>query len=72
MIARWHYCNKLKLTNGEWMVLLDGTVPSTNSLLDGPVPSTNSLLDGTVPSTNSLLDGSLKKLNFQKVSVNIG
>ena len=37
-------------------------------LLDGTVPSTNSLLDGTVPSTNPLLDGTLKKLKFQKVS----
>ena len=34
-------------------------------LLDGIVPSTNSLLDGTVPSTNSLLDRTLK---FPKVS----
>ena len=48
------------------MVLLDGTVPSTNSLFDGTFLSTNSLLDRTVPSTNSLLDGTLKK--FQKVS----
>ena len=44
------------------MLLLDGTVLSTNSLLDGKVPSTNSLLDGTVPSTNSLLDETLKKV----------
>ena len=44
------------------MVLLDGIVPSINSLLDGTVPSTNFLLDGTVASTNSLLDGNLKKL----------
>ena len=48
------------------MMLLDGAVPSTNSLLDGIDPSTNSLLDGTVPSTNSVLDRTLKK--FQKVT----
>ena len=30
------------------MMLLDGTVLTTNSLLDGIVPSTNSLLDGTL------------------------
>ena len=36
----------------ERMMLLDRTVPYTNSLLDGTVPSTNSLLDRTVASTN--------------------
>ena len=30
------------------MMLLDGTVPCTNSLLDGTVLSTKSLLDGTI------------------------
>ena len=39
-----------------WMVLLDGTVPSTNSLMDG-----------TVLSINSLLDRTLKKWKFLQV-----
>ena len=37
-------------------------------LVDGTVPSTNSFLDRTGPSTNSLLDRTLKKLKFQKIS----
>ena len=41
------------------MVLLDGTVPSTNTLLDGTVPSTSSLFDRSVLSTNYLLDGAV-------------